>query len=52
MLDQTPGAEDEVEEFRGRIDELFEEFKSRRTRSATRQWGLFIARHPSDPDPA
>lgn len=39
--------EDEVDEFRGRIDELFEEFKSRRTRSATRQWGLFIAMHPS-----
>ncbi|WP_231441610.1 ArsR/SmtB family transcription factor [Brevibacterium zhoupengii] len=41
--------EDEVEEFRTRIAELFEEFKSRRSRSATRQWGLFIAMHPSSP---
>ena len=39
--------EDEVEEFRTRIAELFDEFKSRRSRSATRQWGLFIAMHPS-----
>lgn len=40
---------DEVDEFRTRIDELFEEFKSRRSQSDTRQWGLFIAIHPSGP---
>ncbi|MCD1285967.1 MULTISPECIES: winged helix-turn-helix domain-containing protein [unclassified Brevibacterium] len=39
--------EDEVEEFRTRIDELFEEFRSRRTKPDAQQWGLFIAMHPS-----
>lgn len=38
---------DEVEEFRDRIQELFEDFKSRRTKPNARQWGLFIALHPS-----
>lgn len=47
--------DDEVAEFRRRIDDLFEEFRSRRTRVDTKQWGLFIAMHPSsqpgiDPD--
>ena len=41
--------EDEVEEFRARIDELFEEFRSRRKKDGATQWGLFIAMHPSDP---
>lgn len=41
--------EDEVEEFRARIDELFEEFRSRRNKDGATQWGLFIAMHPSDP---
>ena len=41
--------EDEVEEFRSRIDELFEEFRSRRKKPGATQWGLFIAMHPSDP---
>ena len=41
--------EDEVEEFRSRIDELFEEFRSRRKKDGATQWGLFIAMHPSDP---
>ena len=41
--------EDEVEEFRARIDELFEEFRSRRKKPGATQWGLFIAMHPSDP---
>ena len=41
--------EDEVEEFRSRIDELFEEFRSRRKKPGAQQWGLFIAMHPSDP---
>ena len=40
--------EDEVEEFRSRIDELFEEFRSRRKKDGATQWGLFIAMHPSD----
>lgn len=40
---------DEVEEFRSRIDELFEEFRSRRKKDGATQWGLFIAMHPSDP---
>lgn len=39
--------EDEVEEFRARIDGLFEEFRSRRTKPGAKQWGLFIAMHPS-----
>lgn len=47
--------EDEVEEFRERINDLFEEFKSRRTGRDAKQWALFIAMHPSrrpsiDPD--
>ena len=41
--------DDEVEEFRARIDELFEEFRSRRKKDGATQWGLFIAMHPSDP---
>ena len=41
--------DDEVEEFRARIDELFEEFRSRRNKDGATQWGLFIAMHPSDP---
>ena len=39
--------EDEVEEFRARIDELFEEFRSRRKKPKAKQWGLLIAMHPS-----
>lgn len=38
--------ESEVVEFRERIDELFEEFRSRRARADTRQWALFVAMHP------
>ncbi|UVI37920.1 winged helix-turn-helix domain-containing protein [Brevibacterium spongiae] len=38
---------EEVEEFRTRIDELFEEFRSRRQKDGATQWGLFIAMHPS-----
>ncbi|WP_210602617.1 ArsR/SmtB family transcription factor [Brevibacterium oceani] len=40
---------DEVDEFRARIDELFEEFRSRRKKDGATQWGLFIAMHPSSP---
>jgi DNA-binding transcriptional ArsR family regulator len=40
---------DEVDEFRTRIDELFEEFRSRRKKGGATQWGLFIAMHPSSP---
>ena len=37
---------DEVEEFRDRIQELFEDFKSRRKTKDAQQWALFIAMHP------
>jgi DNA-binding transcriptional ArsR family regulator len=40
---------DEVDEFRARIDDLFEEFRSRRKKDGATQWGLFIAMHPSSP---
>ncbi|SMX80099.1 MULTISPECIES: ArsR/SmtB family transcription factor [unclassified Brevibacterium] len=43
--------EDEVEEFRARIDALFEEFRSRRKKPDATQWGLFIAMHPSSYTP-
>lgn len=41
--------EDEVEEFRNRIADLFEEFRARRKKPNAKQWGLFIAMHPSSP---
>ncbi|GAA1846121.1 hypothetical protein [Brevibacterium marinum] len=46
---------DEVDEFRDRIDALFEEFRSRRSGRDTKQWALFTAMHAShqhgtDPD--
>ncbi|WP_166972614.1 ArsR/SmtB family transcription factor [Brevibacterium atlanticum] len=40
---------DEVDEFRARIDELFEEFRGRRKKDGASQWGLFIAMHSSSP---
>ncbi|AOP54210.1 ArsR/SmtB family transcription factor [Brevibacterium aurantiacum] len=43
--------EDEVEEFRGRINALFEEFRGRRKKPDAKQWGLFIAMHPSSNAP-
>lgn len=40
--------EDEIAEFRDRIRELLEDFKSRRKTEDAQQWALFIAMHPSE----
>lgn len=38
---------EEVDEFRQRLEDLLEDFRSRRSQDDARQWALFVAMHPS-----